>query len=170
MLRFWKKVEKTDTCWLWKGSIHRTGYGHFKFQGRTQQAHRVSFILANGPVPDGLMVCHTCDVRSCVNPDHLFLGTNKDNIADAAAKGRMSHGEAHRDAKLTTADVIAIRARYRSGQASIRGMAREYGMAHCNMQSVVHGKTWRHVEQPKQWWPEFPPEDPTIEDIRGSID
>lgn len=86
--RFWALVEKTDSCWLWTGSTWDHGYGEFKVLGERVLAHRYSYELANGPIPDARLVCHKCDVPLCVRPDHLFLGTAGDNNRDAAAKGR----------------------------------------------------------------------------------
>lgn len=88
MERFWSKVEKTDTCWLWKAST-RAGYGSFKLNGKVIFAHRFSYELANNGIDKDLMVCHKCDNPLCVNPDHLFLGTNSDNMKDCYSKGRM---------------------------------------------------------------------------------
>ena len=86
--RFWMKVDKTKTCWLWTASKNSLGYGRFKFQGKTGGAHRYSYLLVNGPIPDGLCVCHKCDVRACVNPKHLWLGTISDNAKDMVSKNR----------------------------------------------------------------------------------
>jgi hypothetical protein len=86
--RFWKYVNKTDGCWLWTGAIGGSGYGLLGVENRNVPAHRLSWQIHNGPIPDGLLVCHTCDNPPCVNPAHLWLGTNLDNARDKMAKGR----------------------------------------------------------------------------------
>lgn len=93
--RFAAKVHKTDGCWLWTGATTSTGYGHLTkggHDGRPVKAHRLAYELANGPIPDGLEVCHHCDTPLCVRPDHLFLGTRRENLGDAMRKGRMATG------------------------------------------------------------------------------
>ena len=86
--RFWKYVEKTDSCWLWTGAKIGNGYGHITVKRQSIKTHRFSWELHYGAIPAGMFVCHRCDVKACVRPDHLFLGTNQDNQLDAVAKGR----------------------------------------------------------------------------------
>jgi hypothetical protein len=89
--RFWSKVRKTEGCWEWTAGTYRKGYGKFSVARSTNaQAHRVSWQMGSGPIPDGLFVCHHCDNPSCVRPDHLFLGTNRDNVRDCVQKGRLN--------------------------------------------------------------------------------
>ena len=88
MQRFFDKINKTDNCWLWTAAM-RGGYGVIKIKGKGVSAHRLSYEIHKGPIENGLLVCHKCDNRKCVNPDHLFLGTQSDNMIDCSKKGRL---------------------------------------------------------------------------------
>lgn len=134
-------------CWLWTGAIMRKkGYGYITAAGMSLRAHRASYATFVGPIPQGMYVCHKCDVPSCVNPDHLFLGSPAENVADMMAKGRHSRcgpkGEAHGSAKLTAADVIAIR-----GSTETAGvLAERFCVSPSAIFGVRGGHTWRHVQ------------------------
>jgi hypothetical protein len=148
--RFWEKVEKTDGCWLWAGSKRKTGYGSFSVGPSVSEgAHRVAYRLAFGPVPDGCFVLHRCDNPQCVRPDHLFLGSHLDNMADMRAKGRQPkpdhHGEKNATAKLTESAVREIRQLFRSGKASVKAVAAEYGVTEGAIRHILSGLTWSHV-------------------------
>lgn len=115
--KFWAKVHKTDSCWVWDASGTQNGYGQFWFRGKLWLAHRVSWILANGTIPNGLFVLHACDNKPCVNPNHLYLGTNSENIKRAAQQGVLGKacGERNGHCKLTDEQVRRLLADRRSG-------------------------------------------------------
>ena len=138
---FWSRVRKTDTCWLWTGPKGK--YGMMSFQGRSIGAHRFSYELHNGPIPDGMSVCHRCDTPLCVNPAHLFFGTIADNAHDRTGKGRDARGERGGMAKLTDADVADIRARYTSGQGQV--LADEFGITRQTVRRIVTHQGWKHI-------------------------
>jgi HNH endonuclease len=141
--RFWAKVDRGDGsgCWLWTGATEFGGYGHLTRNQRDKTAHRFSWELHYGPIPKGRLVCHWCDVKLCVRPDHLWLGTNDQNMADAKAKGRMHLGEAHGMAKLTSNAVDDIRRRAAAG-ATQASLAREYGVHQSAISNVVTRRNW----------------------------
>jgi hypothetical protein len=145
MSRFWKNVDKTDGCWNWTGTLTEKGYGRFKTSTKNWRAHRLSYEMHCGAVPDGMQVLHECDNPSCVRPDHLFLGTNADNMADKCAKGRESHyspkGEQSGRAKLTEAQVLDIRGA--SGTAA--EIARQFGMSRTAVRDIRAARTWAHI-------------------------
>lgn len=148
--RYWAKVQRsgTDECWLWLAFINPSGYGMIRIGRRMELSNRVSWTITNGPIPDGLHVLHRCDVRACCNPQHLFLGTNSDNIADKVRKGRSSfphpskQGERHHFAKLTAEAVAAIRSTDMSF-GSGRRLAEEYGVSPATITNIRKGKVWK---------------------------
>lgn len=173
--RFWAKVAKSDTCWLWTAAINKgTGYGHYTIkrlgQSHTMDAHRFAYFVTYGEIPNDLQVCHSCDInypvkdityRKCVRPDHLWLGTTRDNIRDAFAKGRMPQaeywrlhpevistfqwhrycGESHKQAKLTQAQVDEILRRYAAGETQV-ALARAYGVVQPHISRIVRRENW----------------------------
>ena len=144
-LRFEIKVKKSDTgCWEWIAAKHPKGYGNFSLGGRVMKAHRVAYQLYVGEIPEGLCVCHRCDNPSCVNPSHLFLGTNADNTHDRDNKGRGSYGENRPNAKLTDNKVSEIRARWQGG-VSMTNLGKEYGVARQTISNIVHRRKWMRV-------------------------
>jgi len=143
--RFWKKVEKTSSCWLWTGARFSNGYEAFRLRGKQRRAHIVIFEWTNGSTSD-LRVCHTCDVKHCVNPEHLFLGTQSDNIRDMFSKGRQRErrGEISNWAKLTENDVRRIRQLYADGFYQ-REIAAMYGMSQRGISVIVRRERWSHI-------------------------
>jgi hypothetical protein len=151
--RFWEKVDKRgpDECWEWQAARVRHGYGRIGTGvGRgIDGAHRVSWQLHFGPIPAGMSICHTCDNPPCVNPVHLFVGTQDENWADMRTKGRGSEpphrlGEAVNTAVLTEATVRICRERYAAGERTT-DLAREFGVNQSTIKRVVSRKTWKHV-------------------------
>lgn len=139
--RFIEKIEFTSDCWLWTSAIGTTGYGQFSLDGKTTTASVVAYWLFKGTIPDGLLVCHTCDNPVCVRPSHLFLGTNADNAADRVRKGRSASqaGDLNPRAKLTRVIVQAIRA---SG-AKTCDLAKQYGISKTAIYRARSMKSWQ---------------------------
>ena len=144
--RFWAKVEKTASCWLWTATTVTGGYGMFRYQDRNQLAHRIAYELTYGPIPDGLLVCHHCDTPACCRPDHLFLGTTRENAADMVRKGRTGprQGEHNGRALLNAAQVRAIRTQHATGVARSE-LARQFGVRPGTINSIIQGRNWKHI-------------------------
>lgn len=158
--RFWSQVDKRgdDECWLWTGTCSGNEsagfYGAIRAQRETGsrkilRAHRLSYELAYGKIPDGLFVLHRCDVTRCVNPAHLFLGTIRDNNRDRAEKGRSSkhrkprYGETNPAAKLTQSQVDEMRQLYDSGAMRVHQLAKKYDLHRSTIGHIVHRQTWK---------------------------
>jgi hypothetical protein len=141
--RFWEKVDKSGDCWIWTASVMKTGYGCIRIDKRTTRAHRVAYELTNGPIPEGLLLRHTCDNRRCVNPDHLVPGDHKDNTQDALDRGRHLCGERDPKAKLSNSDVTTIREALASGITG-RSLARRFRVDESMISQIKNGKARRH--------------------------
>ena len=137
-------VNDTTGCWEWQRNIQANGYGHMKHSGKARLAHRVSYEMHSGEIPDGAYVLHRCDNRICVNPQHLFLGTAMDNRRDMQAKRRRVHGERVNTAKLTEAQIFEIYALSDSGMGSPR-IAKKYGISTAMAWNIKVGKSWVHL-------------------------
>lgn len=148
----WHETE--DGCWEWKGHVHRTtGYGRVREESpgkRVLSAHRASWMIHNGSIPEWAVVCHRCDNRACVNPEHLFLGTQATNIRDAADKRRMSNGENSGKAKLTDIQVDDIRKRYADGGILQRELAEEFSTRQSTISQLVSRKRRPHATHFKE--------------------
>lgn len=161
---FWNRVARRgeEECWPWIGAHNKDGYGHLYVVSRKRNigAHRLSWEIHHGPIPPGLLVCHTCDNPNCVNPYHLFLGTQKENLADRDQKGRgingpkngrhthperTARGERNGSAKLTGDMVGRILREWKGRTTSQRELARQLGVHYDTVWRVVHGKFWKHL-------------------------
>lgn len=144
MERFWSKIRiENSGCWIWTRATDYRGYGRVAYRGQNRQAHRVSWMLTNGDIPRGLNVLHKCDCRPCVNPAHLFLGTQRDNVQDMDKKKRRVSmvGEQSPNAVLTAHYIRIIR----QSSASRISLAKRFGVHPGTISKVIHGVTWKHI-------------------------
>lgn len=168
--RFWAKVDRSggpDACWMWTASKNKTGYGGFRLGRKMPLSHRAAWVIANGQIPHdgsyhGICVCHRCDNPPCCNPAHLFLGTNAENVADKTAKKRNNsplgdahksrlypekrpRGELHGRAKLTAAQIVAIREMYKDDKISMTAIADQFHVSNVLISKIIKRKIWQHV-------------------------
>lgn len=144
--RFWLKVNRSGDCWLWTASTTK-GYGQFVSNSTRYYAHRFSWLIHNGPIPAGMSVLHKCDTPLCVRPDHLFIGTAKDNVRDCIAKGRAvrrpSQGERNGSAKITAAQAAEIKRRFLAGEPAYK-IAPDFGIGRSQAWNIGSGNSWRN--------------------------
>lgn len=148
---FWQKVNKAGAggCWLWTGAVEGRGYGHFRTGRKDYRAHHVAWEHFNGP-RGTLHVLHRCDVRNCVNPAHLFLGTHEQNMADCRSKGRHTHGEKNPSAKLNPEKVREIRRDYRDAttghESNALELSAKYGVSNTAIYAAATRRTWKTIQ------------------------
>ena len=163
--RFWNKVTTSvDGCWMWTGATDSKGYGRFSMGGSHKldgsrrnsmvAAHRFSYELVNGSIPKtsayhGMCVLHKCDTPGCVNPRHLFLGTNEDNVHDMDRKGRRINGQlsgsSHANSKLVESDVLLMLDMYRSSRVSQTELAKRFNVCSATVNHILNGRIWSHL-------------------------
>jgi hypothetical protein len=156
-IRFWRLVDRspghgpTGDCWIWNGSLRPNGYGQFCVsKGDIAYAHRYAFLLTGTSLIDGMLVCHKCDNRRCVNPNHLFLGTNRENTLDMMAKGRSKYapvrGTNHPLAKLTEDNISEIREASARGRGYRKPLIEKFGVSSQQISRIARRKAWQHLQ------------------------
>lgn len=149
---FWSKVDKnaSNDCWLWTGSKYSDGYGRTKRFKKYRLCHKISYELHKGPVPIGIFVCHSCDIRSCVNPNHLWLGTHNDNMKDMVKKKRSKNGimrgEKNPMAILFEVDVKAIKLAISDGETNV-SIGKRFGVHHSTISAIKRKKNWLFINE-----------------------
>jgi hypothetical protein len=147
--RFWGRVEKADGCWLWNGSIHRSGYGLFAPRHHVQEwAHRYAYKITHGEIAPGLFVCHACDNPRCVRPEHLWLGSHQQNVTDMVQKGRAKDWSglpSRKKGRITPEIVREMRRRWEEERTPFHKLGEEYGISRTQASNIVHGRSWGWV-------------------------
>jgi len=158
------ELNMTTGCWDWQRSGYANGYGQISIDKKKWSAHRASYTAFIGDIPDGMLVCHKCDNRKCVNPDHFFLGNQKENIADMIAKGRQRTGKRigteHKNAIFTDEDIAAIFSRILKGERTC-DIARDYNTSPATIFHIKKGNSWNHITG-------LPKSPPSSNKIRGN--
>lgn len=142
------RISKAQSgCWEWTWGLSNAGYGRLGYKGKNTQASRVMWIAVHGSIPNGLWVLHRCDNPKCINPDHLFLGTRKDNIDDMVRKGRGNalRGAESNKAKLTEEIVRQIRKEHHHSGIGFRPLGRKYGVSDMAIRKLISGQSWKHI-------------------------
>ena len=139
-------VGQANGCWLWQGYQNKDHYGIATIHGKQIRVHRAVYEVMVGDIPPGMFVCHHCDVSNCVAPDHLFLGTQEDNMGDAATKARMPYGSRNTQAKLTEEQVQVIRELYAVGWYQ-RHIAARFGVGTTTIQCITSGTRWKKMRE-----------------------
>ena len=146
--RFWRKVIKRHGgCWVWTASRDTSGYGHFRIGGTTFRSHRLAYQETKGQIPPGKILRHTCDVRHCVNPEHLILGDHQQNCQDRIVRSRSApvDGEKNPNRKLTATQVAEIRHRYSPGVLGETDLAKQYGISRSQVGNILRHERWKNV-------------------------
>ncbi len=149
---FWNRLQITDSCWLWTGTVNEKGYGHIVHHQKLWKAHRLAWFFKNGEIPNGLCVLHRCDNPPCCNPAHLFLGTLADNHADMMSKGRgskppLNFGEGHNRGKLKEVDVREILRLHSESGVSALAIAKRFSVHNASIYNIIKGKSWKHLQK-----------------------
>lgn len=141
------EVVTESGCWIWTAGSDKDGYGTFWKDGTTKRAHRVSYELHKTKIPEDMLVCHKCDTPSCVNPDHLFVGTNSDNMKDRSIKNRNrdQKGEKHNMCKLTESEVLELRDLLSNSPYTQRVIADKYGISYPHISDIKLRRSWSHI-------------------------
>jgi lambda repressor-like predicted transcriptional regulator len=133
---FWKRIDKSPTgCWLWTGTRDSQGYGRFKIDGKYWGAHRLAFTELKGPIPDGLFVCHHCDVPACINPEHLYAGTHDDNMRDVSRR--------ERNARILDWETAMVIRDLKGAGVSSREVAKQYGVSSYTVRAIWANRVWK---------------------------
>lgn len=155
-IRFWSKVDKksNDECWEWKAVRDKNGYGTFKLDYRNGKhikirAHRLSWIIANGDIPRGMFICHKCDNTGCVNPNHLFLGSPKQNMDDMRTKDRQYFpgGENHYASKINDIKALEILNDFSKNRTPVSQMEIKHGVSKATIWGIIKRRTWKHIKE-----------------------
>ncbi len=149
--KFWSFVDKKgeDNCWEWTGNLFKQGYGRmYHHSTKEPKAHRLSYMINIGNIPEGLLVCHICNNKSCVNPKHLYVGTNQDNSDDMKNSGRSLTGEKASASKLKEEEVLKIRELFAKSERSLEDLGYQFNISAGSIHAIVTGLSWKHVGGP----------------------